>query len=248
LVLGLDYEKFGPDYLEKIIENRKHYAMAHGYAIYARFVQEFKDDYTISYNHNPSWAKVSLCRAAMLAFPTAKYFWYLDETALIMNPLLNLEEHILEPKALGPEMIKDVPVVSNSDIIRTYKYTKPEQVQFILSQDDQGFNTVSFIFRNSEYSSSIMEYWNDPGHRQYKGFPRAEASALNHLAIWHHTMLSKMAVVPARKIASLSGSTNGNRAYADGDFVAVFDCDSDQKPCVKDFNRFWNGRGLVKQA
>lgn len=246
LVVGLDYEKFGPDYLEKIVENRKHYAKAHGYGIYSRFVQEFKSEYIESFSGDSTWAKVALCRAALLAFPQAKYFWYLDETALIMNPLVDLWDTLLDPKVLDDLMIRDVPVVSNSDIIRTYKYTKPEHIQFIISQDDQGFNPVSFIFKNSDYSISLMEYWNDPRHREYEGFDRSDASALNHLAVWHQAMLSKMAVVPAKKMASLSASSNPQRAYTDGDFVAVFECDTDTKPCMDDFSRFWNGQDQLK--
>lgn len=248
LVLGLDYDIFSPEYLEKIIDNRKHYAMAHGYALYARFVQEFKDDYSHSFSGKSSWAKIPLCRAALLAFPTAKYFWYLDETALIMNPLVDLEESLLNPKSLGSLMIKDVPVVKNSDIIKTFKYTKTEQVQFIISQDDEGLNPISFIFKNSDYSNSLMEYWGEPCHREYKGFVRAETSALNHLSIWHHSILSKIAVVPPRTIAALAVSSDIDRAYSDGDFVAIFDCDSESKACMNTFNKFWNGRGQVKRG
>jgi mannan polymerase II complex MNN11 subunit len=253
LVMGIDYEIYKPDVIKNIIENRIEYAKAHGYGLYVRYVQDFKQYYSTSNTGSSSWAKLMIARSALLAFPKAKYFWYLDQTALIMNPLVDIEAEFIDSKRLERDMQRDVPVIKTADYIKTYKFNRPENVRFVISQDTLGMNTASFIFHNDLYSVSLLEFWNDVMYREYHAFDKSEASALNHLVQWHPCYLSRMAVIPTRKLASFSpsspaASADPEMAYSDGDFVVNFQCDPKLKTCTEEFQRFWEGRGHVKRS
>ncbi|ANB14955.1 Mnn11p [Sugiyamaella lignohabitans] len=250
VVMGIDYEKYKPDYLTKIIENRVEYAKAHGYGTYMRFVQEFKSHYSDSSSSSSSWAKLDIMRAAFLAFPKAKYFWYIDQSALIMNPLIDIEQEFISSKELENKMLKGIPVVKSADFIKTYKFTKPEDIKMVISQDTVGLNPASFIIHNSDYGISLLEFWGDQLYRTYGQFTESEASALNHLTQWHPCFLSKLAVVPAKYLCSYPPTSplvkkDPTLAYTDGDFVVQLDCDPHVKTCNDVFQRFWNGRGRV---
>lgn len=60
-----------------------------------------------------------------------------------------------------------------------------------------------------------------------------------HIVQWHPTILSKLALVPQRALASYSGPALG-QAYGDGDFVVMFpECTPDgAESCEAEATRF----------
>lgn len=113
----------------------------------------------------------------MTEYQWSDNFWYLDQDAIIMNPALSLEQHILAPKRLGTQMRRDVPVVPPDSVIRTYKHVQPDKIMLIISQDHDGLQPGSMIIRRSEWAKYFLDAWYDPMFRFYN-FQKAEQHAL----------------------------------------------------------------------
>jgi mannan polymerase II complex MNN11 subunit len=124
-----------------------------------------------------SWARIPAMRHAMTTFSESTYFFYLDPEALIMNPSLSLEEHILNVKRLDSLMLRDMPVVPPDSVIKTFSHLKSERVDLVLTQDNDGLGQGSFILRQGEWAHYFLDTWFDPLYRSYN-FQRAEGHAL----------------------------------------------------------------------
>lgn len=111
----------------------------------------------------------------MATFKHSEYFWYLDQDAIIMNPALSIESHIVE--RLGSLIRRDVPIVPPDSVIKTYRHVPPERVQFILSQDKTGLQPGSMLFKAGPWSQYMLDAWYDPLFRFYN-FAKAEQNAL----------------------------------------------------------------------
>jgi mannan polymerase II complex MNN11 subunit len=119
-------------------------------------------------------------RHAMTVFPHSTFFWFLDSSALIMNPTLPLEANILDKARLESLMIVNVPVVPPDSVIRTFAHLKGDRIDLILSQDKDGLNTNSFIVRRGDWARYFLDAWYDPIYRSYN-FQKAETHALEHI-------------------------------------------------------------------
>ncbi|KAL1305179.1 hypothetical protein AAFC00_002100 [Neodothiora populina] len=213
-----------PSYKEAIKSNRKHYAEKHGYVAFFPNTTDYPLD-----NAPGSWSTVPALRHAMSLYPHTPLVFYLTSTALIMNPSLDLETHIMNPARLESLMIVDKPVVPPDSVIRTFSHLKGDRIDFVLTQDSEGLAGGSMIIRNGEWAKFFLDAWFDPMYRSYN-FQKAEAHALEHIVQWHGTMLAKLALIPQR---ILNSYTTGNieGVYQEGDFVANF------HGCIRDPSR-----------
>jgi len=206
MILLIDKNGHPPSYVNRVIENRREYAEAHGISSppsppppppsvrkreqeyanpknppinntlgYGLFIKNITD-YPVGEVSN-SWARIPAIRHAMKEYKYSTYFWALDQDAVIMNPSLSLEEHVLAPGRLGSIMRRGVPVVPPSSIIETYKYVPPERVQFIITQDAEGLQPGSIIVKAGPWAHYFLDAWFDPLFRSY-GFQKAEQHAL----------------------------------------------------------------------
>ncbi|KAK9448547.1 galactosyl transferase GMA12/MNN10 family-domain-containing protein [Limtongia smithiae] len=242
LVLGIDDLSYKDDYTNRIIANRQEYANAHGYALYTEKLSKFQT--MVKDPRKKEWMKLPLLRYAIAAYPDSTFFWYLDQNAIIMNPNLSIEDHITDPRRLNSLMLRDIPVVPPDSTIRTYRHVPADRIKFIISQDHEGFQTGSFILKNEEYAKYVLDAWSDRLYQEYS-FKKAEESALEHIAQWHPTVLSKLAVIPQRVFNAYPNGV-GDASYQDGDFVAsLAGCDTPERSCVREFERLWDSRGRV---
>ena len=74
-----------------------------------------------------SWAKIPALRHALTLWPHSTYFWYLDQSALIMNPDLTVDS-IMTPKRMEKLMIKDQPIVPPDSVIKTFTHLHGDQI------------------------------------------------------------------------------------------------------------------------
>lgn len=116
-------------------------------------------------------------RHALTNFPYTEYYWFLDQNALIMNPNLKIETHIMNPKRMDALMIKDQSIVPPDSVIKTFKHLKGQQIHFSITQDKDGLAPGSFIVRNGDWSKFLLDTWFDPLYRSYN-FQKAERHAL----------------------------------------------------------------------
>ncbi|CCH42976.1 putative alpha-1,6-mannosyltransferase MNN11 [Wickerhamomyces ciferrii] len=244
IVTGIDFEKYELSHLTKIVQNRVNYSQKKGYGLYINWIQQYtpllKDT-----GSSKEWAKLFLLRSAQYAFPNAKYFWYLDEDALIMRYDIDLYKYLLDPKVLDPIMLRNQPIIPPNGVIHTFKNTKAENVQLIITQSSSDLNLNSFIIKNEFISKSLLEFWSDTLFRTYHNFPKNGESALTHILQWHPIYLARTAIIPPRTIAGLHTQMElpegGDEFhYSEGDFVvSLRDC-SIRKSCESEIDLYWS--------
>ena len=247
LVTLVDFDNYDSGTLISIVQNRVDYAQRHRYGVYVRWAQEFiplieNQDLKESYEY----LKPLMMRAAFHAFPRAKYFWFLDEDALIMRMDLSLQNHLLDPKILQQAILKNLPVVKDSNI-KTYNHFSPQNAEIIFPRTNEGYlDTSSFISTSSLYSKAFFDYLGDTLIRD---FPWASfADSVSHALQWHPNFLAKTALVVPRTIASVydpsqkdDETSNANpQHYTEGDLVASFDGCKLRGSCIKDIEAFYS--------
>jgi len=218
IVTVVDPGSYSNEYISNIKENRNEYARKHGYATFFPNITDY------DLNGSPSsWARVPAMRHALTKFDQSTYFWYLDQNALIMNPELTVEEHIMNVKRLENLMIRDQPIVPPDSVIKTFPFLKGQNIDFVLTQDKEGLAQGSFIIRRGEWAKFFLDTWFDPLYRSYN-FQKADTHALEHIVQWHPTILSKLALVPQRTMNAYckASSPEESGAYKDGDFIIRF--------------------------
>jgi mannan polymerase II complex MNN11 subunit len=239
LVTTIDFEKYELSALTKIVQNRVNYAQKKKYGVYIRWTQEFLPMLS-EYGADKDWAKLYALRSAMYAFPKAKYFWYLDQDALIMRYDIDLIKYLLDPRALDPIMLREQPIVPPNGVIRTFKNTEAAHVDLIVTQN---MDLNSFVIKNTLTSRALLDFWNDPLFKSYNNFPRLSESALIHILQWHPRFLSHTALVPPRTIGSLHTAMKliegDDIHYSNGDFVVNFKDCAQRKSCEKEIESYW---------
>lgn len=246
VVTLVDFANYELESLIKIVQNRVDYAQEHSYGVYVRWAQEFipaveKQTVEESYEH----FKPLVMRAAMHAFPQAKYFWFIDQDALIMRMDLSLQQHLLDPKILDLAVLKNVPVVKDSNI-RTYKHFAAEDARVIIPQTSDGqLDSSSFVLTADVYGKAFTDYLGDPLVRNY---PWSHFSAcLGHVLQWHPSLLAKTALVVPKTIASVyDPSKNADQKleadtthYTEGDLVVSFRGCKERGSCEADIAAFY---------
>ncbi|KAF7563096.1 hypothetical protein G7046_g1035 [Stylonectria norvegica] len=240
IVTVIDPTAYSNAYLQTVRENREQYALKHGYE--AMVVKAF--DYN-THGSPITWSKIIALRHALSTYPDCKYFWYLDQDAYIMDFTKSLEDQVLNTKKLETLMVKDFPVVPPDSIIKTFAHLKGEDADLIISQDSSGLVSNSVIIRNGDWARYFIETWMDPLYRSYN-FQKAERHALEHIVQWHPTILSKLALVPQRSIASYTRTDLGT-PYQDGDFVVMFPgCAKQGLESCEEESKFFQGKLLAK--
>lgn len=156
--LASSKDKKAAAYLEKIISNREEYARHHGYELAVKHLPDKVITQTQSVLHG--WHKLALLRRVIEEHPNSEWFWFLDQNALIMDPQVSLIKDILGD--LESTMLRDIPVVPPESVIRTLKTGEANNVQFVLSHDQAGLNTNSFLLRNGDWAKYFLEAWTEP--------------------------------------------------------------------------------------
>ncbi|KAI9799239.1 MAG: hypothetical protein M1833_004117 [Piccolia ochrophora] len=243
IVTPIDEKEYSKEHINRIKDNRSFYAKRHGYATFFPKVT----DYDLK-GAPLGWSRVPAVRHAMTINPHSTYFFHLDQNALIMNPSLSLEAHIMSKKRLESLMLRNRPVVPPDSVIKTFSHLHGDQVDLVLTQDKEGLSQGSFILRQGDYARFMLDTWFDPLFRKYN-FQRAEGHALEHVVQWHPTVLAKLALVPQNVMNSYSADTSkegskGVGLYQDNEFVIHFSgCATDVKrDCEKelwDFYKVW---------
>ncbi|CAI5758959.1 unnamed protein product [Candida verbasci] len=224
IVTTVDFDKYSLDSLTKIVQNRVDYAYRQNYGIYVRWYQEFlpmlNNIEDLKDVEKIKWIRLYCIRAAMFAFPKAKWIWFLDQDGFIMDLNKNLEQYLLNANTLDSIMLREQPLIPPHGLIKTYKNVKSEAIKLILTQSEQKLETNSFLIKNDQVGKSIIEIWSDSLYFNYGSFPYGPDSALTHILQWHPFILSKTTIVPAKQI-----NTSHKSKYEEGDFMVQWsDC------------------------
>ncbi|KAF5093236.1 hypothetical protein D0Z00_004165 [Geotrichum galactomycetum] len=179
-----------------------------------------------------TWAKLAVLKHALLAFPEAKHFWYLDAHAMVTDFSVSVTDRFVNEEALDSIMMRDAPLklalpatAMKSDMdeneetyhygdtttsVKTYKHTQPQNTHLVITQGRTGVNTASFLLTNldheggREYAHALLDHWRDPLSRSYQGYRTRETAALGHILRWHPSFLARTALVPTTQLAPLT--------------------------------------------
>lgn len=229
VVTLLDFETFDQDTIVSIVQNRVDYAQRHKYGVYIRWFQEFmplleNQDLQAS----QEYIKPFIMRAAIHAFPQAKYIFFVDQYSLIMNLELKLQQHLLDPAVLDMALLKNMPVIPNSNI-KTYTHFNVETTRIIIPQSPSGHLDLSSIVVSTDlYGKAFLEYLIDPLFRNYNW--ESFSGSVAHFLQWHPQFLGKTALVVQKLIAAPLDVTKTHEEaaaddapdavnYSPGDFV-----------------------------
>lgn len=111
------------------------------------------------------WAKLPAIVEAFNVYPQAKWVWWLDLDAIIMTPSVDLTAHLLAHDVLYEKMRKGFEMSKSgggmSGVV-TRKNPDMQNIDLIVTQDQNGLNAGSFWIRRSEFSRMFMDMWADP--------------------------------------------------------------------------------------
>lgn len=124
-----------------------------------------------------SWACIPAVRHALAKFDNCMYAWYLSDESLIMNLAFTVEGDIMNPKKLETLMLRDQPIVPPNSVIKTFPNLKGTNIDFVLTQDNSGLSSSSFIIRKGDWSKFFLDIWFDPLYRSYN-FQKGHTHAL----------------------------------------------------------------------
>lgn len=244
LVTAVNFDRLEPEYLVKCIQNRVDYAYIHGYGVYSRFAQEFVPEFQKSRNDIDTWARVLVLREAMLAFPHAKWFWYLDENTFIMNDKMSLHKKIISKDALESLVMKNQPIIPPNGAVKTYNNLNLDKLSLIVTQSEKGITADSFIIKNDLTGKAILDLMLDPLVKSYPAFRKEVAGCLAHILQWHPFILSKTALLSPRTIHSISPNDDSEShkpeyLFQNDDLVVSFPKCKSLGTCETQVQPFW---------
>ncbi|CAA89961.1 alpha-1,2-galactosyltransferase Gmh1 [Schizosaccharomyces pombe] len=153
----------------------------------------------------PVWGKMPAILQTMRKYPSAKWIWWLDQDALIMNKNLSLQELFLSPAMLQKSLLREQPIINSfgEDNFRitpaAYSKEMIEQIQFLISQDHNGLNAGSFLVRNSRSIALLMDLLTDPSLAD-AGVVRHEQDLIGYFIQKHSQVASMVGILPQRFI------------------------------------------------
>lgn len=245
IVTLVDFENYELDTIVNIVQNRVDYAQKHNYGVYVRWIQEFIPLLANQDLENGgTFSKTLVMRAALHAFPNAKRFVFIEDTSLITDFKLSVEDNILNPKILDVALLRDTPISLDS-VIKTYKHLDLSDVSIVIPHTTENkISTSTFIISNDIYGKAFIEYINDP---LIKDFEWENLNhCISHILQWHPSLLAKTAIVHQKLLSSeydevyLKSEEIDTAHYTKGDFIANFPNCKRDKTCNKDITSLYN--------
>ncbi|KAK9484387.1 galactosyl transferase GMA12/MNN10 family-domain-containing protein [Lipomyces starkeyi] len=171
----------------------------------------------------PVWSKIPAIQEAFELHPDAEWVWWLDTDAIIMTPSLDLAQQVLNPEAMKKRIAYGSPFMLPNGKESGFTVSRDldlSNVDVVVSQDHNGVNAGSILFRRSDWTFAFLDMWIDPMYVQRR-FDRYEQDALNHIIVNHPRIRSRVAVVPQRVINAFSVGDD-QMGWMSGDLVVHF--------------------------
>ena len=233
--------------LAMALENRKEYADYHGYTDYFVNLTKFAEP-----NRHPVWDKINAIREAFDVHPEAEWIWWIDTDIIIMNPELDLAEHILSKRALTERITYGRPLRNPESNFHNGVYMRKgevniDNIDLVICQDFFGLNAGSFFIRRSQFTDMLLDLWDDPMYIKAE-FVRREQDALMHLFLNHENVQQHVGLVPQRLLNSYQDKPEWVWSFKDGDFVIHFAGCNTRGRCNEVWQQNWVKRGRVPEA
>ncbi|MCJ1311534.1 hypothetical protein MMC25_005207 [Agyrium rufum] len=228
-----------PQLKEMVYENRKSYALRHGYD----FLWANISSYPIG-DARVVWSKIPILQEAWMRYPDADWLWWMDMDMIIMNSSLSLWDHVLSPEGMRRNIILDTPLnkVGGGDsgyrTPPTYQY---EDVNFMISAGGWGMNVGNFLMRRSEWTDWLLNLWVDPLYIQ-QNWVMPENDAWTHM--WrHHSIVRNHSVCLVQRALNAYPAYNQlGKHWQPGDHTIHFaGCGGDER-CPSEWLKYWELR------
>ncbi|KAJ6263287.1 hypothetical protein Dda_1849 [Drechslerella dactyloides] len=226
---------------EMAMANRQEYADFHGYKFH--FINISRYDL---HGAHPVWAKIPALLDTFIHFPDVHWVWWLDVDAMIMNPDIDLNSHVLSHAAMrtkfaaGTEFLK-------SESKHTGQYMSgradPKEIDVIIGQDHNGLNAGSFFLRRSKFTKMLLDWWEEPFY-VYNQWPGKEQDALLHMVEHHRAVREHLALVPQRVLNGFPVGWENMGWHTDDLVVHLAGCWVDNA-CNERWQLYWNSRTSV---
>lgn len=233
--------------LELVLPNRQEYCNYHGYV--CAFVDlndiDTGDDHVV-------WAKMGAIQRVFNEHPEVEWVWWMDTDIFLMEPEIELAEHILGKRALVERLSYSRPIrkadASFGGEVYPSKENAPksEDLNLLLSQDFFGINAGSFFIKRSPWTDMLLDLWYDPVHVD-KNYIFKEQEALNNLIRGHRSLLAHTGLYPQRLFNSYTGEPNDVWTYKKGDFALHLAGCNHNNDCEKHLKDLFPTRGRVPE-
>ncbi|EPX74140.1 alpha-1,2-galactosyltransferase [Schizosaccharomyces octosporus yFS286] len=220
LVLSNDQISDNPKFLDKLLSDRNEYAQRHGY----QFIHKKAHEIERKYGSKNTWSLVTAIRETLYEHPEASWIWVLDPRAVIMNTGESLKEAIMNPEQLASSYLRNHAVDPLKPRIRTRNKMDLEDVKLITTNDYNGISVRSFLLKNDDFATFLLDSWNEPLFKTFKS-ELAERSALSHLLEIHPTIMNHVALVFPKVLNSYTDSAV-DLNYQEGDFLVLSNCEN----------------------
>jgi len=114
-------------------------------------------DYRVDDQH-AAWTKMAFLKDALKQHPHAKWVWSLDFDVVIMNPILDLGEYILNPEAMTKTLLKDRLFTlthlgqEENQALDLPSDSNPHDINLLISHDRNKVNAGSLFLLNSKWA------------------------------------------------------------------------------------------------
>lgn len=233
---------------KQAIKNRAEYAKRHGYSFhFSNFSGFHYED-----GRHASWKKIPAFKEAVGKYANAKWFWWLDIDALIMNEPIALAPHLLNEHVLMQRLAYNTHVRFTNEtsgaIHAMAEYFAPNEINvnniaMVISQDSKGLNSGSMFLKRGHFMDSLLDAWELQAEHN---FQHRETAALWSIFNQHHALLNYVGIVPQRLINGHTADIDSDGPFHTSDFVLHFgaagqSC-ADSTSCVEQWNKYYPQR------
>lgn len=197
--------------LNQSLSNRQEYCNLHGYM--CKFV-DLGD-------------KIRALQQAFDSYPQVEWIWWMNSDLIIMNPYLELGEHLLSNRALTERLTYERPLRSANSSFKGGIYHSKGQIDardidILLTQDEFGVNEGSMFLRRSHITDLLLDSWYD---LKGSAVDKEKQHALNHLLLTHSTVQQHTGLYPQRLFNSYTEGRAEELKFKDTD-LALAACGS----------------------
>lgn len=233
--------------LQMAQENRAEYTAYHGYINYFVNLTKYAEP-----GRHPVWNKLRAIKEAFDTNPQAEWIWWMDTDMIIMNPELDVAEHILSQRALTERITYGRPLRNPESNFYNGIYMKKgevdiKKIDLVLSQDFFGLNAGSFFIRRSRFTEILLDLWDDPLYIK-ANFIRLEQDALIHMFLNHANVQEHVGLVPQRLLNSYADKPEWVWSFVEGDLAVHFAGCNTRGKCNELWTSYWAKRKRVPEA
>lgn len=235
------------DILAKARENRAEYAAYHEYVEYFVNITKYAEPAS-----HPVLPKIKAIKEAFDENPEVEWVWWADTSIIIMNPEVDIAEHILSKSALTERLTYGRPLRNAKSLFYNGAYMKKGEVDIdsldiVMCQDIVGFNTGSFFLRRSAFTSILLDFLDDPLVIANTAMTDGH-DPLVQMFLFHSFIQPHVGLLPQRLLNPYLGKAEYIWSYSEGDFVVNFPGCGNGDKCDENWEINWEKRGRVPLA